>query len=458
VRPATGRYRVRWSIFAFLFAFAFIAYVQRTGVAIAAERMMPELGLSQVQIGWLLTAFLIGYTGFQLPGGVLGQRWGARWTLFSIGLIAFAATALTAGIPSFLSGTGLFLALLGARLILGVAQAPIFPVCSGAIESWFPVARWPFPQGILNAGLNLGSAATPPLIAALMQSAGWQFALVVTSVPALALIAWWAVYGRDAPAVHRSVERDELAELRFNPPAIAREDLSARRILRLLGRRDVLLLTTSYFLMNYVFYLLTFWSFLYLVQERHFSVLEGGCMAAIPFVAAALGSAAGGRINEKLCMRYGTRWGYRLLPLIFLPIGGACLLLAVSSTQAYAAVLALCLAFACIELTEGPFWAATMRVAPADAMAATGVLNTGGNLGGIVATPIVAALSAQGGWTVAFAMGATLAIASALVWLWIDPDRPPAVAAPKASGARAREPFTMLVRVDLESAGGGCLR
>jgi ACS family glucarate transporter-like MFS transporter len=415
------RFRVRWSIFSFLFAFAFVAYVQRTSVAIAAERMMPELGLTQIQIGWLLTAFLMSYTAFQFPGGVFGQRKGARWTLVILGLLAFGATAMTAGAPVFLHATGLlFFALLAARFVLGLAQAPIFPVCSGAIENWFPVAQWPMPQGLLNAGLNLGSAVTPPLIVSIMQAAGWQFALVATSVPAVALIAWWAVYGRDLPTQHRSVSASEQAELRFNPPVARQSTVSLGRIVRLLGNRDVLLLTTSYGLMNYVFYLLTFWCFLYLVQERHFSVLQGGWLAALPFVAAAAGSAVGGAITQHLCNRIGTKWGYRIVPLVALPFAAMFLALVGWTVSAYWAVVALCGAFACIEVTEASFWAATMRVAPSDSMSATGVLNTGGNLGGIIATPIVAMLSAEHHWAAAFVTGTGCALASAALWLRVD--------------------------------------
>jgi ACS family glucarate transporter-like MFS transporter len=69
-----------------LFAFAFSGYVQRTSVAIAAERIMPELGLTQLQIGWLFTAFLFTYAAFQLPCALLGERWGPRRMVTALAL------------------------------------------------------------------------------------------------------------------------------------------------------------------------------------------------------------------------------------------------------------------------------------------------------------------------------------------------------------------------------------
>jgi predicted MFS family arabinose efflux permease len=98
--------------------------------------------------------------------------------------------------------------------------------------------------------------------------------------------------------------------------------------------------------------------------------------------------------------------------------------LAVNARNTYFAVIALSGAFAAVELTEGPFWGAMMQVSREDTMAATGALNTGGNVGGVIGTPIVAALSGQGMWNTAFVVGAGLAVASALLWLGVNAMRP----------------------------------
>ena len=82
---------IRWRIFSFLFGFGFLAYVQQKTITVAADRMMPELGISQFQIGVIEMAFIVGYAVFQLPGGVIGQKLGARVTFVLIGLVAFAA-------------------------------------------------------------------------------------------------------------------------------------------------------------------------------------------------------------------------------------------------------------------------------------------------------------------------------------------------------------------------------
>ena len=192
---------------------------------------------------------------------------------------------------------------------------------------------------------------------------------------------------------------------------------------RILTQRDVLLLTFSYFCFNYVFYLLGTWSFLYLVQVRDFTGLESGFAGMLPWIGAGIGAGIGGYLSDGMATRIGYRWGYRLVPMISLPLAGMLLLVAIGVAAPYAAVAALMATFFMIELNEGAYWAATMRVARADTGAATGVLNTGGNIAGIVSAPIVGALSGAGNWNLTFIIGAGFAFVAALCWFAIDPDR-----------------------------------
>ena len=419
---APRRLRIRWKIFALLFFFGLMAYVQQRGLAVASYQMMPALHLSQMQLGWLESAFLLGYAWLQFPGGVLGQRLGARATYVLIGLVALLATLATPLAPLLLGGGALFAVLLALQLLFGASQSPIFPVTAGVVEAWFKPGQWSLVQGLLSLGLGLGAAIAPPVIAWLMSSFGWQQALAWTTLPALALTAVWGWYARNTPAEHPAVSAAELAEIE-RTQSNTDFSISWRRVLTLLGSRDLLALTVSYGCMNYVYYLLGNWSFLYLMQERHFTLLEGGWLASMPPLASALGAGIGGKLGSVFGTRYGTRWGLHIIPLISLPAAGLLLLLGVTATNPYLAVGALALCFACVELNEGPYWSAVMHVARGDTMSASGLLNTGGNLGGLVATPIVAWLSGQHHWTAAFGVGTALALVSAILWLSVDPTR-----------------------------------
>jgi ACS family glucarate transporter-like MFS transporter len=194
--------------------------------------------------------------------------------------------------------------------------------------------------------------------------------------------------------------------------------------MRVLANRDVLLLAVSYTIMNYVFYLLSTWCFLYLVQERHLSVLESGWLASLPFIAAGVGAAIGGKVSDSLAVRYGLSRGYRAVPVVTLPLAGLLLFVGVESSNPYFAVAALSLAFAAVEVTEAAYSAATTAVAREHTMTAWGVVGTGGNLGGVIGTPLVAVLSAHHAWTAAFLTGTASAIISGVLWFWIDGGRP----------------------------------
>jgi ACS family glucarate transporter-like MFS transporter len=415
--------RIRWRILAFLFGFGFLAYLQQKSITVAAEQIMPTLHLSQLQIGWLEQAFVIGYALFQMPGGIFGQRFGARRTFVIIGLVAFLAMIATPIAPALFDGQGLFAVLIGAQLLLGIAQAAIFPVSAGVFSAWFPPNRWAFVQGLQTMGMQLGAAITPALIASLMVIAGWQKALIWTTLPALGLIGWWAWYGRNTPGEHHGVGAAELREIGTREGGAVDSGITMARVLEVLKDRNALLLFVSYTCMNYVFYLLSNWVFLYLVQERHFSVLESGWLATAPPLAAAFGAGLGGAIAGRLCERHGFRWGYRLVPLIAMPASGMLLLVAIHMANAYLAVAALAACYASVELTEGSYWGAAMTVGGSDAMAVSGFMNTGGNLGGIIGIPIVAYLSGRHLWNTAFFIGVGFAVVSAVCWLGIDADR-----------------------------------
>ncbi len=423
---------IRWRIFSFLFGFGFLAYIQQKTITVAAEPMMPALGLSQLQISYIEQAFVLGYAIFQLPGGIIGQRLGARLTFVVIGITAFLATLAMPLVPVFFQGpAALFAALLGVQLALGLSQGAIFPISAGVFEAWFPARRWAFVQGLQTAGLGLGAALTPPLIVYLMSRLGWQRALVWASLPAVALIAFWAWYGRNTPREHPSVSARELAEIGSQPAA--HSSVSVKQLLALVADRNVMLLFVSYMSMNYTFYLLSNWVFLYLIQERHFSSLESSWLATAPPLAAALGAGVGGVITSALAQRFGSLWGYRILPLTAMVCAAVLLLVAVHASNPYLAVAALASCFGTVELTEGAFWGAGMTVGRGDTMAVCGIMNTGGNLGGIIGIPIVGYFSGQHAWNTAFFIGVGFAVVSALAWLGIRVDDPVEQGAPPIS-------------------------
>ena len=236
------------------FAFGFLEYLQQRGLTVAAERMMPALQFIQMQIGWVEQAFVVGYALFQFGGGLAGQRWGARRTFIAIGVATVVCIIATVIAPLAFSGSSLFVALCAAQFLMGVAQAPMFPVSTGVFETWFPAPAWALVQGLQTMGLGLGAARAPPFVAALMTSIGWQQALLWTGLPAIPLVLLWAWYGRNTPREHWAVSEQELALQPDTSANQANTHLSLLDVLAILRDRNVLLLTFSYFPRWYVTY------------------------------------------------------------------------------------------------------------------------------------------------------------------------------------------------------------
>ena len=418
---------IRWRVFALLFAVAFVSYTLRQNIHVAAEIMMPELGISEMQMGLVFSSFVWSYALFQLPGGILGQVVGFRRGFMIIGIVWVLTTVLVAAVPGAIvsSTTGIVAALVVLRFVVGMSHAPLFPMQAGVIAAWFPYAGWGFPQALLVSGLTLGAAATQPVVAWTMTHWGWRasFYILVPVTLAVFGLIWW--YLRDSPALHRSVKPAELAFIRRGKEgstAFGNADPGAWK--HLLRNRDTLLLSLSYFSMNWVFYIFFAWFFHYLVAVRGFSILESGFMAAMPWLAGSIAAPLGGWSCDVLSRRLGPRWGCRIPGIAGMMSVAILLWGGVAAPNPYIAVALLSLCFAGTQFTEASFWAAQTFIAGDNTAAGTGILNTGGNLAGIVVTPLMPFLAHQFGWEAALSTGSLFAVISSALWLMVRADRP----------------------------------
>ena len=413
-------------ILALLFGASFVAYVLRTNMSIAGENIMADLGLSKIQLGMVFSAFAWGYAIFQFPGGVFGDFVGSRRALSFIAVLWGILTLATGLVPgtAVASTTFILAALIGLRFLIGVAQAPLFPVFGGGtIGKWFPVSGWAFPNGLTSTGLTLGAAVTAPLVAWLMERLGWRESFLVTAPLAFLIAGVWWWYARDDPADHPRVGRHELDLINSGRPAPgqALEDKNAWK--RVLRNRDILLLTASYFCMNYVFFIFFNWFFIYLIDVREFEILEGGFYAAAPWIVGAVAASLGGLWCDRLCKRVGPRWGYRIPGIVGLSLAAGLLVLGATARDPLLAVVLLSLSFGSTQLTEGAYWGAAISVAGRHASAATGVMNTGGNVVGGIGALLVPITAEAFGWVPALATGSVFAMLGVGLWLLVRADR-----------------------------------
>jgi len=246
---------IRWIVLSIIVLATFVLYVLRTNFSIVSESMMHDLGMNQYQLGMVFSAFAAGYTIFQFPGGILGDRYGPR-CIITIAAIAWGIlTIMTALIPDsgVLSVSATVAMLIAIRFLVGATQAPFFPVIiGGSIARWFPVREWGFPNGLTSTGATLGGAATAPIVVWLMGAYGWRTAILILAPAGFLVAILFRWYVTDDPEDHPQVSEAELAVIASDrPPKGDDSEKSAWKIA--LGNRNILIITCSYFCMNYVF-------------------------------------------------------------------------------------------------------------------------------------------------------------------------------------------------------------
>ena len=416
---------VRWRILAVLVFISFVSYLLRGNLSIAGTTMVKDLQLTEIQWGWVMAAFPLGYALFQFPGGCWGDRRGPRLTLTLIAIawgVLIAVTSLTPIrelAPVFL----VIGFLLTVQFLVGAAHAPVFPIVVCAIERWFPVGRWALPNGLSSTGLTVGLAATASALPWLIGNLGWRVSFLVLAPFAFATAALWWWYARDRPEQHPAVNAAELELLSKNAARVPCCDGGEPAWRRVLKNRDALFATLSYSCMNYVFYVVFSWGFYYLVTIRGFAAQEAGFLTSAQWLAGAAGAFSGGWFGDWLCHRIGLRWGCRW-PIIVGSGVSALLLIGVAyHPNAYVAAAMLGACFFFNQFTEGAYAATGSAIGGRHAGAAYGLMNTGANLMGFINAILLSSVAALLGWKIAIAMGSVFAVLALVLILLSRVDR-----------------------------------
>ncbi|MHB1192204.1 MAG: MFS transporter [Longimicrobiales bacterium] len=405
-----------WRIVTLLCATATASYMCRVNVSTAGVLLMEEFDLTQVAMGGVFSAFLLGYALFQVPAGMLADRWGARRVLGVAAWLWVGATVMQVlvGMGPFqigLLGTlGMFVAW---RFLLGVSEAPTYPGAAEGVSRWVLPAFQARANGIVIASIGLGSALAPPLVSHVMVRWGWRAALLASAVPALAAALIWLGVNEPARAV-RAPEPDDPADSAGGTPSAAPTST--------LRTRSFTFLTASYTLQGYVGYIFVSWFYLYLVQERGFGLIRGAWWSSLPWVLSIVSIPLGGWVADRLTAGpFGPVWGRRAVPMVGMALSGILISVGARTGSAVVAAVALAFATALVLCVEGPFWAMMMRVSGPRSGTAGGIMNMGSNLGGLVSPALTPLLAAWIGWEAALHIAAALSVVAALLWLGIQP-------------------------------------
>jgi MFS transporter, ACS family, glucarate transporter len=410
---------LRWLILGLLFAISVVTYIDRVNISVTARQMMPALGLTEQEMGFVFSAFVIGYALFQIPGGWLSDRWGIRIVLMIALLWWSCFTTWTAvAATSFLAGSlGIVGALALIRFLLGIGEAAALPTFNRAVTDWLPPHERGLGIGTAIGGIGVGAAMTPPLTAWIMVNYGWQTAFYLSSGIGIVLAAVWWFLAADRPEKHPwHTHRDPTPPM---TPATTRKPSIPWATLR--NTPTVWWLMLSYGCLGYVAYVYMSWFYLYLVNERGFSVLRGGFFAAAPFLTILVSCPLGGWITDRLATRHGVTRGRRIVGMAGMGLAALSIAVGALVESPYLAIICLSSGAGWLYFTIGAYWSSISDLSPSHTGSLSGLMNMGANLGGAVSPTLTPWIAQQWGWPASLGLAALIALLGGIMWLRIKP-------------------------------------
>ncbi len=439
---------VRFRLVLWLFVLSAVAFLDRTNISIAGVEIAREFHLDNTRLGWVFSAFLIGYAIFQIPGGAFAQRLGPRRSLAICVIWWGVFTALTALVPPGVIGA-LFLLVL-VRFALGAGEATMYPASNRFIERWFPMNERGKANGLIFAGVGAGSGLTPPLVTAIILYWGWRASFWFSALVGLAVGAIWYFSSRDTPEEHPRVSSAELEKIVRGREDVGGEFSVGRQIAgeslepglglsleseiaaahkvksptpwaKVLASKEVLALFLSYFSFCYVAWIYFSWFYIYLVQVRGLNLKSSALYTMIPFIAMTVGCLLGGVASDWLAQRAGVRLGRCWLSALALIATAVLLVVGSRVHQAQSASIVLACGAGALYLSQSCYWSMTADYAGRHSGVVSGMMNMGGQIGGAVTASVTPLIAAHFGWQASFMTAAVLAALGGLAWLLVDP-------------------------------------
>lgn len=400
------------NVLVLLSAMSFLLYVDRVNLSTAAGPIMKELGLSNTQLGLAFSAFGYSYLVFQLVGGYISDRFGSRVVLIVCG----TSWVLTTIGMAFIDG---FWQLVAIRFVLGMGEGATLPAAARALTNWTPSGKRGFAQGITHSCSRFGNAVTPPIVTFLVLTFSWRTSFVVLGVITAAWVLVWFLYFRDDPRRHPAITPEEVAVLPdYRQVSAKGESVPWGAVIRRMAPTMLV-----YFCYGWTGWLFFTWLPVFFLHGYNLDLKNTALFSSAVFFAGVVGDSAGGIISDRILARTGNVEAARRNVLMASQLGAFVFLLPILFTGNLA-VVAICLsaAFFMLELTIGPIWAVPMDIAPRYAGTASGLMNAGSAIAGII-SPIIFGfiIDRTGNWTLPFAGSACLLLLGATATMWIKP-------------------------------------
>ncbi len=419
--------RVRYGVLALACALAVVTYIHRIGFSVGAPEIKRSLALDDAQVGYLMSAFLVAYGCFQVPGGLLGDRFGGRHVLTILVLgwsLLTGAVALTVLLPHVAALPFVFLLVL--RFLFGVFQAGGFPTLGRVIADWMPVTERGFAQGAIWMFSRWGGALIPFLLAWLFGICGsWPVPFVLIAVLGVVWCAAFWPWFRDRPEEMPRVNRAERKLIAAGRP-LTPDQPGPVPWSRMVGSLNVWSLCLMYGFTGFSGNFFTNMLPLYLSEHRHLPS-DGAAwrwLSALPLAAGSLACILGGFASDWAIRRWGNRkWGRRYVGLLGLGMAGPTFLATLWTQDVWLLGLLLTLTFFGNDLSMGPAWASCADIGERYTGTLSGAMNMVSALAGACGTALAGYLFRQGHPELVFVIFAGVYVLAALCWLGVDVTR-----------------------------------
>lgn len=424
MRPST----VRWRIMALVTAVNMLPSLGKISLGVTGKYIQEQFRFSDTTMGWMLSAFVLGYALFQFPGGWAGDRFGPRKVLTAAIVWYSVFLAAMAVVPQLASSRWVGLAWTFAlvRFLIGAGEAFTSPNSAKVVGSWMSSGRLGFGISFYNLGIGAGGVLTPILIAWTMQRWGWQASFRVCGVIGILFALAWGFYIRDRPDQHPQVNAAELALLQ---PTAKVGHRATKNLVpgpppwrRILSSGSVRCLIASYMCRAYAMYFFDTWFFIYLLRARGLTITRGGLWASTPYLAILLLSPVGGWFTDTAVRKLGKRKGRQ--SAVWLGMACSALLMWVGCNTANntLAIILVAAGAGFNMFANITWWATSIDLTPSYAASLSGLMNMCGALSGGLAPILTAYLVTRFGWPAALDFIALLSATAGFLWIFVKAD------------------------------------
>jgi len=412
---------VRWQIMALLTALSMLTYLDRLNLSIAGRNIQRDYAFSNQTMGWIFSAFILGYALFQIPGGLLGDRYGSH-RILTLTIVCWSVlTAMTAIAPRlpWTAWLGVSWSFAIVRFLIGVGEAASLPNANKIVSNWIGHGHRGKGSSFTLIGIGAGGALTPPLISWVMQRWGWRSSFYLCGLIGLLFALIWHLRVTNRPEEHSRVNRAELELIRSGQHSSPR--LAGKVPWRMmLSSPSVWGLTLGYFCQGYPIYFFHTWFFIYLVRVRGFTVTQGGWWGSAPYLAIALLAPLGGWFSDLAVTKIGKRRGRQVAVWVGMGSSAALIWIASHSTNAHQAVVLLALGGGLNLFAATSFWASCIDLTESYTASLSGLMNAAGNFGGWLSPILTAYIATRFGWNRALDCAAIVTVASGLFWIMVN--------------------------------------